>query len=320
MYVYEKPKQRVTGAIGKLKGEGAVVKAPAQPRQTPTAGVDPSVRVYRSHQAYSIGPIGKMPPTWTIYDLIFEQTPEALKLRGMFDDWAIPETRTGQMENGNMMTRINTLRNFIRGNVRDTTYKVEQYLYAILNPGCHPVHDFGSPNGTDASRSNILVCCKVGDPRTGKLDQAYIEYALPLSTPRRDFAEVSSKMIVGDVAYPENREQLTFYKIKGDAELEKRIGDMWVNEKDFRFNAAIYPVARNFMADIFLELKKRYLSNSNISSFACEIRSRERHIPVSPCHIQSLPRTCGSPARGTAALAGEVLNPAEQTYEAGCRY
>lgn len=251
MYVYKKPGPKLTGTIGSLKAEGTVVKTPTQQHQANPSGIDPTIRVYTSHQQYKFGPIGKMPPEWCIYDLLFEQTPEAHDIRNMFDDWAIPETKTGFTEEGHQVTRIKTLRNFIRGNVRDTTYKVEQYMYAVLNPALHTVKDFGDMNGTNLNRTNILVCCNIGDPRTGKLDRAYIEYALPASTRWRDCVEVASKMIVGDVNNPESREQVTFYRIKGDPELEKRIGEMWFNTRDYHFNNAIYPIARNFMADYF---------------------------------------------------------------------
>lgn len=180
------------------------------------------------------------PSDKTMYDLFFEQTVEAAKLRQQFEDWMIPEMRTGTMENGTVITRIASLRNFYRGKVNQSNFKAEQYLYAILNPSLNTVQSFGNFYGTDVERTSIMVCAYVGDPHTGILKDSFIQYALRLNEPWVNCSTRVARQMI-------NSQIVDFYAIQGDEELEKAIGDKWYNERECLFNGVIYPIAKQSM-------------------------------------------------------------------------
>lgn len=176
----------------------------------------------------------------TMYDLFFEQTVEAEKLRRQFEDWMIPEMRTGTTETGTHITRVASLRNFYRGKINQSNFKAEQYLYAVLNPSLNTVRSFGSFYGTDVERTSILVCAYVGNPQTGILKDSYIEYAVRLNSPWTACTQrVAREIVQGKI--------IDFFAIRGDAELEQAVGEKWYNERDYFFNSVIYPIAKQSM-------------------------------------------------------------------------
>lgn len=198
-------------------------------------------RVWNAHMHTEVGPIAAFAKS-TLYDLLVEQSVEMEFIRQSFHDWAIPPVITISDGRGGYRAKLKPIKVFQRGKVTDTTFAVEHYLYAVLNHNLVPVSSFGDINHMPMNRTQTLVCVNVGDPRTGKLDKAYIEYAIPLNTAIGDCVNLAHK----DHLTMSNKIQY-YYRLESDEELMKRIGAIWFNDKTYVFNAGIYPRARNFV-------------------------------------------------------------------------
>lgn len=205
------------------------------------------VKVYKPIHGQGMGPIYTKPLHYTVYDLI--TNPDDADLRyNSFEDWVFPDIKRGidcEDRQVNLMMPQRVIR---RGSDRSagensfiTNNSVTQYLYILLNTTKNIVQSFGDFNGMTIRRSDYMVCVEVGNPATGRLDGAFIQYALSLQTPIRECVTLSTT-----IPDPENGGYRYLYNIHGDQALEKEIFDRWFNSGDYYFNAVIYPKIRAF--------------------------------------------------------------------------
>lgn len=210
------------------------------------------VRVYTQSQNVR-GPLALKPPNYTFYDLMTNDEDEEIR-EYSFEDWVFPTIKKlngGTPQESLCMIPERTIR---RGRlIGGSDYQnevsqatVTQYAYIILNPGRTPVPSFGTYPGMSFSRMSYLVCLEIGDPRSGNLSNAFIQYALLLATPISKCIEVTTASMAsraptepGSIEY--------YYKVNGDPQLEKDIFDRWFNSSDYYFNSVIYPTIRNYM-------------------------------------------------------------------------
>jgi hypothetical protein len=212
-----------------LPGEGQVIPHSDKP-----------VKVYKPFHGQGMGPIYNLPQTTRFYDLLVNPDLEGLRYES-FEDWTFPILT----EQDNQW-RANPVRNIHRGSMRVsdapsqiTENTLTQYLYVVLNPSRHLVQSFGEFPGSVMRASDYLVCVEVGNPVSGRLDAAFIQYALPLNKPVRDCIQLATVV-------PTGGSYTYLYKIVGDGELEKDIFDRWFNSGDYYFNSVIYPKVRGF--------------------------------------------------------------------------
>lgn len=214
------------------------------------------IKVYQGFNTLR-GPLMTKPPTYTFYDLMVSDEDEEIR-KYCFEDWVFPKImhlNAGTPQQKHCMVPEQTIRRGrLYGNMAQnevTRPTITQYIYVILNPGKVPVPSFGTYPGMDFSRMSYLVCAEVGDPRTGNLSNAFIQYALLLNTPIQKCVDlVTCTMPMGAERIPTAPGAPNyFYGVKGNPELEQEIFDRWFNSGDYYFNAVIYPTIRNYMSN-----------------------------------------------------------------------
>lgn len=247
------PKERIKKEGGVIRNHDTIKLkgSDKEEKLNPNQG---GIKIYRNLQAEG-GPLRRKDARYTFYDLMTSDNPEDEQIRqNCFEDWVFPEVRKATLDNGTTSDIIIPVRSTYHGISRIPATKndegytqmmpdtVTQYAYIMLNPSLAPIRTFGAFPGMTGSRMHYMVCVEVGDPRTGRLDNSFIRYALPLNTP----ISACCKVVTVD-RNPENGEFDTFYEVKGDPELEKKIFDAWFNGKDYYFNSCIYPKIRSYM-------------------------------------------------------------------------
>lgn len=245
------PKARVKAEGGMIRNE-STVKLNGSTQSQPIQEKPPEIKVYKRHKL-DAGPIASKPKSFSFYDLIVSQDPEDEELRfNGFEDWVFPDIKFPTIE-GRQIPTISPIRNIRRGTSRSydenaitqlTPAEYVQYAYILLNPSKAIIQSFGSLDGMRISRMHYLVCVEVGNPRTGRLDNTFIQYALPLSTPAVDCCKVA----VADSNWETSRFDY-YYTIQGDNALEQEIFDEWFNTSKYYFNSVIYPRIRGYMGE-----------------------------------------------------------------------
>lgn len=208
------------------------------------------VKVYKPR---TTGPLAAY-PHMSFYDLIVSQDPAIEQLKyDCFEDWVFPPIQMVSQDNQQRQvvipvrtTRHGVIREEIDGGNETQVAPAEytQYAYILLNPSLAPVQSFGQHPGMDIKRTNYLVCVEVGDPRTGRLDNSFIRYAMPLNWPLTRCC----RLAVADFNY-ETKAFDYFYEVVGDDALEQKIFDAWFNTDRYFFNGVIFPKLRGYMTD-----------------------------------------------------------------------
>lgn len=239
----------------RAKQEGGIirermVKLASEEKATPVQEEGP-IKVYQSPRTNG-GPISKLGPRFTFYDLLVSEESELVQLRDYsFETWVFPEVRYVTSSEGVRSPIIIPIKHVGSGVDRMEgsptqvgPRSITQYAWIPLNLSKSPIQTFGSHPGVPISRMQYLVCVNVGDPRTGRLDNSYIEYALALNTPVIECTHMTSKEYdsrAGEAYY--------YYEIKGNEGLEKEIFDQWFNTTKHYFNGVLYPKIRSYMAE-----------------------------------------------------------------------
>lgn len=233
-----------------INGENAVKPLTEEMQEKP-------VRVYGSNtrRGQMIGPIGRKSAAYSFYDLMMNDEDEDLRMTG-FEDWIFPEFKTHRVEDGSdqFVSYMQPCRMLWRGG-RDqddgqsvlTPATAVQYLYVLLNPMKNIVSTFGSRDGMNVQKSMYMVCVEVGDPRSGKLNNAFIQYALNLNTPVHKCIQHLTTEAYIDPTDPATTKYQYLYRVIGDHDLEKEIFDRWFNSENYYFNSVLYPKIRGFM-------------------------------------------------------------------------
>lgn len=240
-------KEMLSEKGGIITSRGVKVTGSKQFNASMTTGQP--VKVYKEFQKRGLGPIGLKPPTFSFYDFLISQDEDDIRLReNYFDEWVFPPTRL-YYSNGKPKITIMPEATFVHYATETEETKVRfpitrtQYVYVVLNPMKYPVQSFGEADGMTFNKMGYLVCIEVGDPTSGFLGNAFVRYAINLSTPMRDCTEVAA--VDYDRQYHERPD--FFYEIKGDYELEKWVYERWFTQNDHFFNSTIYPKIRAFM-------------------------------------------------------------------------
>lgn len=196
-----------------------------------------AVKVYKPFHGQGMGPIFEKPISYSFYDLMVDREAENLRYES-FEDWIFPEI---DMEHHT----IKPVKNVFRGSVRTsegpsqvTRNSITQYVYVVLNPSKNLVQSYGDFGGTLIRKSDYLVCVEVGSPN-GRLDAAFVQYAIPLNSPVRTCVQLATTIQTSEGYH-------YLYYIQGDPALEKEIFDRWFNSNDYYFNSVIYPKIRAF--------------------------------------------------------------------------
>lgn len=247
------PKERVKVEGGMIRNHDRVKLKNSDVEEKAKADTSP-IKVYKPARMNS-GPISAKDRSFSFYDLIVSQDPEDKELRyNCFEDWVFPKILLVSDVNGLQYPVMVPVRTVRHGIIRTQTQsgletqmmpgEVIQYAYILLNPAKGPVQGFGTRPGMKCSRMNYMVCVQVGDPRTGRLDNAFIQYALPLNTPVSQCCKLLT--VERD---PSSAKFDYYYGIEGDANLEKEIFDNWFNGRNHYFNSVLYPKIRGYMVD-----------------------------------------------------------------------
>ena len=170
--------------------------------------------------------------------------------RDSFDEWCFPDIVWTE-EGRPMIVPVKNVQStgHVQTGPRSATigkHTVTQYGYVVLNLMKAPARSFGQYPGTEFSTTNSLVCVEVGDPRHGRLDQAYIKYALPMSMPLSQclvFLQSLSYRTTDSDA-PQGFQRL--YTVAGDSVLENQIYERWWQSGDYYFNGVIYPKIKGY--------------------------------------------------------------------------
>ena len=240
-------------AKGGVISNRGVKTSGSQTYQPKSPELNKQPKIYRGFRNTAMGPLGQKHPNYSLFDLMTSMEEEDQNLlENYFEDWVFPSIRKVY----NPETQRHTFyampeRTIVRYDMGYTEEGAKiripktktQYLYVVLNTVKYPVQDFGSATGMKIGRANYLVCIEVGDPTSGYLGNAFVQYAIALGSPISQTVEVTAANY--DPRY-EAKPQF-FYKLKGDPELEKWIFERWFNEKDHFFNATVYPKIRAFM-------------------------------------------------------------------------
>lgn len=243
----------------RLKVEGGMIRNHGQIKLngsdeiTNVQNTKPQVKVYRSRQS-NLGPISQKGPEFTFYDLIVSTSQEDEELRyNCFEDWVFPKMIYPDQGNGQVpiMIPVRTIRRGVnRIPMEDDTKQITQmtsseciqYAYILLNPNMVPVRSFGLHPGMTVNRTQHLACIQVGDPRTGRVDNAFVQYVVQLNTPVQKCCAVeTTEMVDGECLY--------YYRIEGDKALEQKIFNDWFCTNQYFFNGVVFPKIRGYMAD-----------------------------------------------------------------------
>lgn len=212
------------------------------------------IRVYggSARRGMMLGPIGRKPANYSLYDLMTNDEDMELRKDG-FEDWMFPDFKTVREGDGDhFVTYMQPCKTLWRGG-RDmitgvgssiTPNSAVQYVYVLLNPMKSLISTFGDHKGMVPQKSHYLVCIEVGDPRTGRLDNAFIQYALNLNTSVHSCVELLTTESYEDLSQPNGKGYQYLYKINGNPELEKELFDRWFNGDDYYFNSVLYPRIR----------------------------------------------------------------------------
>jgi hypothetical protein len=220
---------------GGMKSDRGFKVAGESEMHTEKVGQDQPVKIYNSTRGRGMGPIGYKASNYSFYDLLTSEADKELR-ENSFEDWVFPD-----ISEEYIMKPFRTIRrgrNDTEEGVSKGQVTVTQYIYVLLNPFRVPIQTFGQYPGMVPIRSHYLVCIEVGDPRTGDLSNAFVQYAMSLNTPVHKCVELATTQRDDEGGYQ------YFYQVKGDAELEKQIFDRWFNGDDYYFNSVIYPKIR----------------------------------------------------------------------------
>lgn len=239
------------GRMNDLRAKGGIIKGGKMhlsgddaPKELPKE-MTKKIRVYNpGHRGTGLGPISAKGVNYQFFDLLMSDDDASIR-EGCFEDWVFPRFATDVDERKVVRKFIVPSRVIERGGgitadgIRQIgQYTTTEYLYILLNPMKELVQDFGRLPGMVPSRTNYLVCIEVGDPRTGRLDNASILYALQLNKP------VSTAVVAATAETYGNTAQ-HYYRVAGDPDLEKEIFEKWFNEDTFYFTSVIYPKVRH---------------------------------------------------------------------------
>lgn len=260
MFNQQNPKPKAGGRDASVKPKSApVIPETTSPKE---GEVDPRYQ-YKDFQKAQFGPLGKFPTTWSFYDLLFEQSINAEKIRQCFEDWVIPQCICAAGENGNMITSITNVQTFTRGEVTTAQFNVEQFVYAVLNPDLNLTSDSGNYAGSKVSRTSIFACVRIGDiRRPAFLENAHVAYALRVNAPWSQWARIATREVD-----PETHERYYFYNVEGDQDLMKALEEKWFDrtgpapkiitgsqkkiKPKYLFNGTIYPILSGAQANQF---------------------------------------------------------------------
>ena len=186
----------------------------------------------------------------TFFELLTNPDYDQLR-HDSFEDWCFPDIVTNPNTRRPMVVPVKNI--FVNGHQITGPNSaiigkssVVQYGYIVLNLMKAPSRSFGEYPGTEFSSTNYLVCVEVGDPRTGRLGNAYIRYALRMSAPLSSCVTLLQSLSyqTGDKDRPQGFQKL--YGLVGDTVLENDIYERWWNAGDYYFNGVIYPKLRGY--------------------------------------------------------------------------
>ena len=230
------------GAI--IRGNQRIDKASSTILQNKVVAVvedlEEEIYTYKPLQRADLGPIGKVGPTATLYDLFISNSPEIQDIRAMFHDWTFPEIVTVFATDATAQEkRVHPIRNFARGKVGSTGFHVDQYLYAIINHSLFPVQGFGTTDLMSIDRTSTLVCIKVVDPRIGNLGNSYVEYSVHMSTPISEAVSLAGSEMI-------DSERVYYANLNGDMAIEEAVSNDWFSTHTYKFNGVIYPLVSHY--------------------------------------------------------------------------
>lgn len=246
----------IRDASERLKREGGVIRNdsihlnPAISNTVIKKENDP-VQVYKPRG--NGGPLSTLDRSITFYDFMMDESDETRETKERyFEDWCFPRIKDIYGEN-ELKQYVIPVRTFARGTERFTDPESEtditvlspgetrQYGYIILGPGYSPIRSFGEYPGMVPQKLAYMVCVNMGNPRSGRTDEVYIEYALIMNQPMVNCIEMVSMDYNPATKSPEY-----YYKIKGDENLERKIFERWFNAGDHYFNTIIFPRVRSY--------------------------------------------------------------------------
>lgn len=240
------------GRMNDLRAKGGIVKAgqmqlsgETTKKELPKEMTKP-VRVYNPGlRGAGLGPLSAKATNYQFYDLLMSDEDQEIR-ESCFEDWIFP--RVVMNVDRNKVARKFIVPSLIleRGGgvspdgVRQIgSYTTTEYVFILLNPMKELVQDFGLLPGMIPQRTNYLVCVEIGDPRTGRLDNAFIQYALSMNQPIAKVIESATAERVGPLGIQH------FYRLNGDQALEKELYEKWFNDESYYFTSVIYPKVRH---------------------------------------------------------------------------
>lgn len=251
MYQSSKPKNYGGGMI-----RGGMTTRPQMPKTVRTAdgetiqsNVGKPPKVWRSFHGQGRGPIGIKPYNYSFFDLLTNPDDEELR-RTSFEDWHFPDVIEEEVD-GSKRKFILPQKTIYRGLQRQMADEetqgmlnmsqatVTQYLYIPLNPSLNIVSTFGELPGSLLRRSDYLACVEVGDPRSGRLDNAHLKYVINMAASVENTIQVATTL-------NEGASYTYLYKIETESEVASEIYNRWFNGT-YYFNGVIYLKVRAFM-------------------------------------------------------------------------